>query len=226
MGSRATALQTLRVRTRPEPRPAAGGRVLHVYPPGYKGPTEQPAFFGLLQAYYQGALGGDWSRASPPRVRAGDVIKVHAGVYLSRHDHYSHEINSGFTTCCGTPWDGTYYLTQKGTADKPIAIVAAGDGEAIFDGDGNAVLFNLMGSQYHYFEGLTLPQHGYGFRGRHQGHRGQQRAHGEALEVQRHRHRRAFGLVRLAQFLHRRQRHARARDRSTMCSPGMASRHG
>ena len=150
------ASKTLSVRTRAEPKPAADGRVFHVYPPGYTGPKEQPAFAGLLEAYYIASLGGDWSRASPPRVRAGDVIKVHAGLYLSRHDHYSHEINSRFTTCCGTPWDGTYYLTQDGTADKPIAIVGAGDGEAIFDGDGNTVLFNLMGGDYTYFEGITI----------------------------------------------------------------------
>jgi hypothetical protein len=81
------------VRTRAEPKPATGGRVFHVYPPGYTGKKEQPAFSGLLEAYYMASLGGDWSRASPPRVRAGDVIKVHAGVYLSKHDHYSHEIN-------------------------------------------------------------------------------------------------------------------------------------
>ncbi len=86
----------------------------------------------------------------------GDTILVHAGVYLSKHDQYSHEINSRFTTCCSTPWDGTYYLTQDGTADKPIAIIAAGDGEVIFDGDGNTVLFNLMAGDYHYFEGITF----------------------------------------------------------------------
>jgi hypothetical protein len=148
--------KTLTVRTRAEPRPAADGRVFHVYPPGFKGERQQPAFSGLLEAYYVGSLGGDWSRASPPRVRPGDVLKVHAGVYLSKHDHYSHEINSRFTTCCATPWDGTYYLTQDGTAERPIAIVAAGDGEAIFDGDGNTVLFNLMGAEYHHFEGLTF----------------------------------------------------------------------
>jgi hypothetical protein len=149
-------VKQLVVRTRAEPRPATGGRVFHVYPPGFVGKREEPAFSGLLEAYYVAALGGDWSRASPPRVQPGDTIRVHAGVYLSRHDHYSHEINSRFTTCCGTPWDGTYYLTQKGTAEKPIAIVAAGDGEAIFDGDGNTVLFNLMAGDYHYFEGLTF----------------------------------------------------------------------
>jgi hypothetical protein len=155
-GVKGKAGKTVTVRTRAEPQPASGGRIFHVYPPGYKGAREQPAFSGLLEGYYMAALGGDWSRASPPRVRAGDIIKVHAGLYLSKRDHYSHEINSGFTTCCGTPWDGTYYLTQKGTAERPIAIVAAGDGEVIFDGDGNTVLFNLMGAQYHYFEGITF----------------------------------------------------------------------
>jgi len=150
------AAKTLTVRTRAEPKPLSEGRVFHVYPPGYTGPKEQPAFSGLLEAYYMAALGGDWSRASPPRVRAGDTIKVHAGLYLTKRDHYSHEINSGFRTCCGTPWDGTYYLTQDGTPDKPIAIVGAGDGEAIFDGGDNTVLFNLMGGDYHYFEGITI----------------------------------------------------------------------
>jgi len=150
------SVKNVAVRTRAEPRPASDGRVFHVYPPGYKGPREQPAFSGLLEAYYVAALGGDWSRASPPRVQAGDIIKVHAGIYLSKHDHYSHEINSGFTTCCGTPWDGTYYLTQDGTPERPISIVAAGDGEVIFDGDGNTVLFNLMGGDHHLFEGITI----------------------------------------------------------------------
>jgi hypothetical protein len=155
-GVRGNTEKRITVRTRAEPKVASDRRTFHVYPPGYKGSREEPAFSGLLEAYYMASLGGDWSRASPPRVRAGDVIKVHAGLYLSKHDHYSHELNSGFTTCCGTPWDGTYYLTQDGTAERPIAIVAAGDGEVIFDGDGNAVLFNLMGGNYHYFEGITI----------------------------------------------------------------------
>jgi hypothetical protein len=155
-GVNGEAEKNITVRTRAEPQPASDGRVFHVYPPGYNGPREEPGFSGLLEAYYMASLGGDWSRASPPRVRPGDIIKVHAGLYLSKHDHYSHEINSGFTTCCGTPWDGTYYLTQDGTQERPISIVAAGDGEVIFDGDDNTVLFNLMGATYHYFEGITF----------------------------------------------------------------------
>ena len=69
---------------------------------------------------------------------------------------YTHEIRSQSRTCCGTPWDGTFYLTQDGTAERPIAIKAAGDGEVIFDGDGNNVLFNVMGADYTYFEGITF----------------------------------------------------------------------
>ena len=71
--------RTLTVRTRAEPKPAPGGRVLHVYPPGHTGPKQQPAYSGLLEAYNMAGLGGDWSRASPPRVRPGDTLLVHAG---------------------------------------------------------------------------------------------------------------------------------------------------
>jgi hypothetical protein len=48
------------------------------------------------------------------------------------------------------------YLTAKGTPEKPIVIKAAGDGEVIFDGNGNWNLFNLLAADYHYFEGLTI----------------------------------------------------------------------
>ena len=54
------------------------------------------------------------------------------------------------------PSDGTFFLTQSGTPDKPIVIKAAGDGEVIFDGDGAHNLFNVMAANYNYFEGLTI----------------------------------------------------------------------
>ncbi len=56
----------------------------------------------------------------------------------------------------GTPFDGTYYLTQSGTPDQPVVIKSAGDGEVVFDGDGCDNLFNLMGGSYNYFEGITV----------------------------------------------------------------------
>jgi hypothetical protein len=55
-----------------------------------------------------------------------------------------------------TPFDGTYYLTADGTPDLPNTIKAAGDGEVIFDGAGNAILFNMMGGDYHHFDGITV----------------------------------------------------------------------
>ena len=144
------------VRTRKEPEPAKGGHVYHVYPVGYSGPRIEPSFDGLLAAYYTAAIGGDWYDAFPPRVQPGDTIIVHAGLYKDQRLRYGHELLSGWKECCMTTWDGTYYLTQSGTVDKPIAIVGAGDGEVIFDGDGNGVLFDVTAANYNYFEGITF----------------------------------------------------------------------
>jgi hypothetical protein len=144
----------LTARTRKEPQPAAGGHVYHVYPFNYAGARLSPAFTGLLAAYYTGSDQSDHSRELPPRVQPGDTILVHAGVYKDNRFVYS-----GFDktlAAYGTPFDGTYYLTQSGTAEKPIVIKAAGDGEVIFDGDGCDNLFNLMGGNYNYFEGITV----------------------------------------------------------------------
>src|SRR6202521_5464392 len=40
-----TVTKTVTVRTRPEPKPYAGGRVFHVYPTGYKSSQLEPAFY-------------------------------------------------------------------------------------------------------------------------------------------------------------------------------------
>jgi hypothetical protein len=153
-GIKGQKVRTVTVRTRKEPIPAAGGAVYHVYPFGYQGPKEQPAFTGLLAAYYLGSDESDHSREMPPRVRPGDTILVHAGIYKDNRFVYS-----GFDrtiAAYGTPFDGTYYLTQSGTPEKPVVIKGAGDGEAIFDGAGCDNLFNLMGGSYNYFEGITV----------------------------------------------------------------------
>jgi len=139
------------VRTRSKPQPASGGKVYHVYPADYKGPKEEPAFTGLLAAYYTGSSHSDNFNTYPPRVQPGDIILVHAGLY--KDDRYRYGAGGPGGTA---PSDGTYYLTQSGTPDKPIVIKGAGDGEAIFDGDGNFNLFNVMAANYNYFEGLTI----------------------------------------------------------------------
>ena len=146
------ATKTVTVRTRPEPMPAAGGNVYHVYPPGYKGAKIEPSFEGLMCAYNLTCAGTDWATAGRPRVKAGDTILVHAGVYKYNRYEYTNDPAVNRTT----PLDGTYYLLAKGTAEKPIVIKGAGDGPAIFDGAGNFALFDVRAADYTYFEGLTF----------------------------------------------------------------------
>ena len=150
-GVHGEAQKIVTVRTRPEPKPYAGGQVYHVYPHGYKGTKIQPAFEGLLCAYYLTCAGTDWATASRPRVKPGDTILVHAGLY--KYDRYVYTNDLSIST---VPFDGTYYLTASGTAEKPIAIKAAGDGDVIFDGNGAFNLFNVKAGNYTYFEGLTF----------------------------------------------------------------------
>src|SRR5579864_2940237 len=136
--------KTATVRTRREPRPAEGGRTYHVYPVGWEGPKQEPAFTGLMAAYYMGAAHYDYENAYPPRVQPGDVILVHAGLYVGDRFHYMNGAPRPGYLALGNLFDGTYYLTQNGTPDKPIVIKAAGDGEVIFDGAGCQTFFNVM----------------------------------------------------------------------------------
>jgi hypothetical protein len=146
-GVRGQAVQMAKVRTRGEPQEATGGRVLHVYPPNWRGDKQEPAFTGLMAAY-AGAGTGDWNAVYQRKVDPGDIILVHAGLYKGDRHNYVDPLSTTF--------DGTYLLTAKGTADKPIVIKAAGDGEVIFDGDGAFRLFDVMAADYHIFEGLTI----------------------------------------------------------------------
>ena len=70
-GVTGAAEQTVTARTRAKPRAAKGGHVYHVYPFGFKGPMQQPAFFGLMAAYYFGSDETDHYNAEPPRVVPG-----------------------------------------------------------------------------------------------------------------------------------------------------------
>ena len=151
------AERVVSVRTRAEPAPFAGGRTFHVYPPGHQGTRQEPAFTGLLAAYYTGASHSDNFNTYPPRVQPGDTILVHAGLYKDDRHRYG----GGQ----GTVSSGTYFLTQSGTAERPIVIKAAGDGEVVFDGDGAYNLFNVMAADHNYFEGLTIRNTDLAFQG-------------------------------------------------------------
>jgi hypothetical protein len=144
----AAVMRTVTARTRAIPRPATGGAIYHVYPRDYAGTRLTPNFPSLMAAYNTGANGADFVNSFQPRVRPGDVILVHAGTYREDRRRYAGP-NS-------TLFDGTFYLTADGTVDKPIVIKGAGDGEVIFDGGGNAVLFDLTAADYTYVEGITV----------------------------------------------------------------------
>jgi hypothetical protein len=151
-GVAGTAERTVIVRTRAEPKRSPNGRVLHVYPHGYSGQKTEPAFEGLMCAYNEWCAGTDWATAGRPRVRAGDTILVHAGVYKYNRYEYTNDPTVNRTT----PLDGTYYLTADGTPEEPIAIVSAGDGDVVFDGNGNYALFDVRAADHTYFEGITF----------------------------------------------------------------------
>lgn len=146
-GVRGPAVQTVRVRTRSEPKTPPGGRILHVYPPGYEGPRQEPAFSSLLEAYYGAGL-GDWSVVWERPAQPGDTIVLHAGLYRPERLNYVDPMMA--------PFDGTQWLTLKAAPDRPITIRAAGDGEVILDGGGNERLFDVSASAWHIFENLTF----------------------------------------------------------------------
>jgi hypothetical protein len=141
------AQQRATVATRAEPKSYSDGRVLHVYPPDHEGPRQEPSFIGLKHAYY-GPGRGDWTAVRMNKVQPGDTILVHGGLYRPERLNYVDPLSAPFT--------GSWSLSLKGTAEKPITIKAAGDGEAIFDGGGNHKLFDVMATSHHIFEGLTF----------------------------------------------------------------------
>jgi hypothetical protein len=141
------AHQRVTVATRAEPKPYSGGRVLHVYPADHQGPRQEPSFIGIKAAYY-GEGRGDWTAVRMKRAQPGDTILIHAGLYRPERLNYVDPLSAPFT--------GSWSLSLKGTAGKPITIKNAGDGEAIFDGGGNHKLFDVMATHHHIFEGLTF----------------------------------------------------------------------
>jgi hypothetical protein len=146
------ATKFVTIKTRAEPKPATGGHVYNVYPRGWKGSKEPGSFNDLMCAYSTVCGGGDTQTAGRPRVKAGDIVLMHAGTYRYHPEYYTGDRAINATT----PVEGTYYLTASGTPEKPIVIKAAGDGPVIFDGGGNFNLFNAKAANYNYFEGLTF----------------------------------------------------------------------
>ena len=103
-GASGETTRTLKLRTRAEPQPYSGGRTLHVYSPEHKGPRQEPAFTGILEAYYGAGL-GDWSVVWEESANPGDTLLVHAGLYRPERLNYVDPL--------AAPFDGTFNLTLK-----------------------------------------------------------------------------------------------------------------
>ncbi len=132
-----------------EPPTEPTGEVRHVYPPGYQGPKQEPHYKTFNEAYH----GHDWNadfmfQILPLAAKPGDTIVLHAGTYKANRFNYRDPI--------GLWQHGTYYLTRKATADKPITIKAAGDGEVILAGNDCYQIIDAEASEHHIIEGLTL----------------------------------------------------------------------
>ena len=84
-------------------------------------------------------------RTAVDALAPGDTLLVHRGVYpLSRPSDADYLDNHTFT------------LDLQGTAERPITIKGAGDGEVVFDGQGNYMLFDVQNSQHLILDGLTI----------------------------------------------------------------------
>ena len=148
-GIEGEAVKVVNVSTRAEPKAYRKGRVRHVYSQYHTGEKEEPNYPGLVSAYHGSEnTKGDWYVVGEDKVEPGDIIKIHGGLYQGVLLNYPDWHN--------IPFDGTYWFTAKGTAERPIVIEAAGDGEVIFDGQGAANLFNVMATDHHIFQGLTF----------------------------------------------------------------------
>lgn len=147
-GVRGNAVQTVIVKTRAEPQVLSGSRVRHVYPKDWKGAKQEPAYDGLLHAYYGYKRFADWDLTGVDPVRPGDILLLHAGLYKAEFNDYRDYV--------GVTFFGTYELTLDGEAGKPIVIRGAGDGEVIIDGNGANRLIDVSHASHHYFEGLTI----------------------------------------------------------------------
>src|ERR1051325_1891349 len=141
------ATKTVTVRPKLEPNPAEGGKTYHVYPVKWKGDKIEPAFEGIMCAYNYYCGAGDTAPGGRPRVKPGDTILVHAGTYAYHWEFYGNQTTVNATTT----FEGTVYLPADGTAEKPIVIKAAGEGEVIIDGRGNFNLINVKAADYNYF---------------------------------------------------------------------------
>ena len=217
-GNATSAGKTVTVRTRPEPKPAEGGKVYHVYPVGHTGAKTEPAFTGIMCAYNYYCGAGDTAPGGRPRVKAGDTILVHAGTYAYRYELYANQTTINATTT----FEGTYYLTADGTPEQADRDQGGGRRRGDHRRPRQLQPLQRQSRRLQLLRGHHVQEHRHRDLGGHAVHRRFEGADGQALPLRTGRHGRVFKLLGLEQLLHRRQRVPRQKRLRSTSSDGMA----
>ena len=120
-GVTGVATRSAIVRTRKSRMPAAGGKPITCIPSDWKAPKQEPAFTGLMAAYYMGTSHYDYQNAYPAARAARRHHPRARRPYVSDRFHYMNGAARPGYLSLGTVFDGTYYLTAErhaGTADR------------------------------------------------------------------------------------------------------------
>jgi hypothetical protein len=153
-GQYTLASNTQAVKTRPvdqvsaasRPKLPAGGTTWHVYPLGWTGKKLEPTV--RLNHYQTPILNLD-RRSGEQKVQPGDTVLFHGGTYKVKKYNYRDRLFQG-------PKWGVWWFRRGGHPGKPVVFKAAGDGEVIFDGDGNMAIFEVAATRHLWIDGLTF----------------------------------------------------------------------
>ena len=151
-GKSATKTVTRRVRTRPEPKPYAGGRVFHVYPPDYKGNENRaglPDASGIAYNYYCGS--GDTVTMTSKLKPAISFWCMRAFTSTIRNTTPGDQFDQ-----CDYSLRGNLLFDRQRRSEKPHSLSRREMEKRSFDGNGNFNLFSNKSANYNYFEGVTI----------------------------------------------------------------------
>ncbi len=146
------------VSTAPKPQMPEDGTTWHVYPLDYNGEKEEPVV--RLNHYETPIL--NTNRDGEQIVRPGDTVLFHAGTYKVDKYNYRDRLFQG-------PKWGVWWFCRGGEPGRPVLFKAAGDGEVVFDGDGNYAIFELAATRHLWIDGLTFRNALSGFVAAHDG---------------------------------------------------------
>ncbi len=131
------------VSSAPRPQAPTGGTTWHVYPVDHKGEKLKPTV--RLNHYDDPIMKDD--RSGEPEIKPGDTVLFHAGTYKVDKHNYRDRLFQG-------PKWGVWRFVGGGEPGNPVVFKAAGDGEVVFDGDGNYGIFELLATDHLWIDGI------------------------------------------------------------------------